>query len=50
MKFLLNFGRTPNLSPEGSDHSSEDGAKVDGGYSSGGIQSSATRLKLMKVY
>jgi hypothetical protein len=46
VKFLLNCGQTPNLSPQGSDHSSEDGAKVDRGYSSGGIQSSATRLKL----
>ncbi len=46
MKFLLHCGQTPNLSSEGSDHSSEDGAKVDRGYSSGGIQLSATRLKL----
>jgi hypothetical protein len=42
VKFLLNCGQTPNLSPKGSDHSSEDGAKVDRGYSSGRIQSSAT--------
>ncbi len=48
MKFLLNCDQTHNLSPEGSDHSSEDGAKVDRGYSSGGIQSSATRLKLLQ--
>jgi hypothetical protein len=46
VKFLQNYGETPNLSSEGSDHSSEDGAKVDRGYSSGGIESSATRLKL----
>ncbi len=46
MKFLLHCGQTPNLASEGSDHSSEDGAKVDRGYSSGGIPSSATRLKL----
>ncbi len=46
MKFLLHCGQTPNLSSEGSDHSSKDGAKVDGEYSCGGIQSSATRLKL----
>ncbi len=46
MKFLLDCGQTPNLSSEGSDHTSEDGAKVDRGYSSGGIQSSATRSKL----
>ncbi len=48
MKFLRNCGQTPNLSPEGSDHSSEDGGKVDRGYSCGGIQSSATRLKLLQ--
>jgi hypothetical protein len=46
VKFLLHCGQTRNLSSEGSDHNSEDGAKVDRGYSSGGIQSSATRLKL----
>jgi hypothetical protein len=46
VKFLLNCGQTANLSSEGSNHSSENGAKVDRGYSSGGIQSSATRLKL----
>jgi hypothetical protein len=46
VKFLWNCGQTPNLSPEGSDHSSEDGGKVDRGYSCDGTQSSATRLKL----
>ncbi len=46
MKFLLHCGQTRNLSSQGSDHSSQDGAKVNRGYSSGGIQLSATRLKL----
>jgi hypothetical protein len=46
VKFLLHCGHTPNLPSEGSDHSLEDGAKVDRECSCGGIQSSATRLKL----
>ncbi len=29
VKFLLHCGQTPNLASEGSEHSSEDGAKVD---------------------
>ncbi len=46
MKFLLHCVHTSNLPLEGSDHSSKDDARVDRGYFSGGIQSSATRLKL----
>jgi hypothetical protein len=46
VKFVLNYDQTPNLSSKGADHSWEDGAKVDRGYSPGGIQPSATRLKI----